>query len=159
MLVHRAGVGLGWVISQFFYSWVVLEVEHLLSFLIQQPKNLISMDLDLCLFMVLFTIPTPVELSIFIGVGGCGSPSSSNINLITFAFFVFRNKAPSSASAAHAATCFNMVHMISMLPFNLMSFSFTGKLLKKKYPPALLLALDANRYNASECIFKIMSEA
>ena len=37
-----------------------------------------------------------------------------------------------------------------------MSFLSTGKLPKKKYPPALLLALDADRYEASECTFKII---
>ena len=104
-------------------------------------------------------MPTAVVLSTCTGVGGCGCPNSFNISLMTFASWALRNRAPSSASAADAATSFSIEHVVKIFPFNLIGSPSFGKLHKKKYPPALLRALAAVKYDASECMFKIMSEA
>ena len=61
--------------------------------------------------MVLITIPTVVVLLMCIGVGGCGCPSSARTSRKTFASCAFRKSAPSSASAADAATSLSMVHV------------------------------------------------
>ena len=71
---------------------------------------------DFCLLTVLFTIPTVVELSMWMGVGGCGCPSSSKVRHITLASFAFKNKAPSSASAADAATNLRIVQRTWIVP-------------------------------------------
>ena len=78
---------------------------------------------------------------------------------MTFASCAFKNNAPNSASAADAATSFKMEHVVRIFPFNLIGSLSLGKLPRKKYPPALLRALAAVKYDASECMFRIMSEA
>ena len=74
---------------------------------------------NFCRLMVLLTIPTVVELSMCIGVGGWGCPNSCSVKHITFACLVFNNSAPSSASAADAATHFKIEHMTCMAPLSL----------------------------------------
>ena len=92
-------------------------------------------------------------------VGGCGCPSSCSISLITFASWAFKNSAPSSASAADAATSFSIKQVIIILPFKTMGSPSFGKLPRKKYPPARLLALAAVKYDASECMLSTMLES
>ena len=69
--------------------------------------------------MVLLTIPTIQVLSICIDVGGCGCPNSSSVMHMVLASFAIKNSAPSSASAAEAATNFNILHKEWIVPFNL----------------------------------------
>ena len=94
-----------------------------------------------------------------IGVGGCGWPNSSSVMRMILASFAFKNSAPSSASAAEAATNFNILHKEWIAPFNLIGCPSTGTEPKKKCPPARLRDLGAVRYDASEWMFKIISEA
>ncbi len=61
---------------------------------------------------MLLTITTVVVLSMCIGVSGFGWPSSVRISCNTLASCAFRKSAPSSASAAEAATSLRMVHVI-----------------------------------------------
>ena len=82
--------------------------------------------------------------------GGCGCPNSCNISRITFASWAFKNSAPSSASAADAATNFSIEHVIIMFPLRKIGSPSFGKLPRKKYPPALLLAFVALNYDASK---------
>eukprot|EP00957_Ditylum_brightwellii_P022313 1683988-Ditylum_brightwellii.AAC.1 len=49
-------------------------------------------------------MPIAVELSLMMGVGGCEWPISSKATCMDFAWQAFRTMAPSSASAADAAT-------------------------------------------------------
>ena len=95
----------------------------------------------------------------WIGVGGCECPSSCNVNRSIFASRALRKSAPSSASAADAATSFRMAHVMCMLPLRRMGLFASGRLPRKKYPPARLRALPADRYEASECTLSIISDA
>ena len=88
-----------------------------------------------------FTIPTVVVLSMWIGVEGCGWPSSARVMRRIFASWAFRNKAPSSASAAEAATSLRIVQLMWTAPLRKMGSLSTGIDPKKKYPPARLRAL------------------
>ena len=63
---------------------------------------------------------------------GCGWPSSLSIRQKTLASCAFRNSAPSSASAADAATSLRMVHCTWMAPLSLMGSPSRGKLPRKK---------------------------
>ena len=78
---------------------------------------------------------------------------------IILASLALRKRAPSSASAADAATNRRMVHKMAMAPLSLMGLPSRGMLPKKKYPDALLFESFELRYDASEWTFKIMSEA
>ena len=104
-------------------------------------------------------MPALVVLSMCIGVAGCRCPSSVRMSCMIFASCAFRNRAPNSASAADAATSFRMVHVMWMAPFRRIGSPLRGRLPRKKYPPARLHTLGAERYEASECTFRIMSEA
>ena len=81
------------------------------------------------------------------------------MSLIILASFAFRKRAPSSASAADDATNFRTVHKMAMAPLSLMGSQSRGMLPRKKYPDALLFESFALKYDASECTFRIMSEA
>ena len=75
------------------------------------------------------------------------------------ASWVLMKSAPSSDSAADAATSFSMVHVMAMLPLSLIFYPLRGILPRKKYPPALLLPWDAVRYDASEWMLSTISDA
>ena len=75
-----------------------------------------------------------------------------------FACFALRNSAPSSASAAEAATNFKMVHSTCIAPLILMGFPSRGREPRKNIPAALLFASAALRYDASEWTFNTMSD-
>ena len=104
----------------------------------RSQKYLISIARERCRLMVLLTIPTAVVLSMWIGIGGCGCPSSSKVSRKIFASCAFKNSAPSSASAADAATHFSTVARERMAPFNLMGSPSRGNEPRKKCPPARL---------------------
>ena len=95
--------------------------------------------------MVLFTIPTAVVLSIWIGIRGCGWPNSVSIRRTTLASWALRNRAPSSALAAEAATSFRIEQVIMMLPLSLIGSPSVCKLQRKKNPPAQLGAFAADK--------------
>ena len=92
-----------------------------------------------------FTIPTAVELSMWIGMGGCVCPSSDKINRTTFDSCMLRKYTPSSASAADAATNLRVSHVNKLFPLSLIGFPSTGRLPRKKYPPAQLRTFAAER--------------
>ena len=81
--------------------------------------------------MVLFTIPMHVLLSTCTGVGGCGWPILANVSRNMRASCALRKRAPSSASAADAATNFNTAHVTVTLPLSLTGLLFVGMLPKK----------------------------
>jgi len=100
---------------------------------------------------------TAVVLLMWIDVGGCECPSSWRVNRSILASRALRKSAPSSASAADAATSFRMTQFMCMLPLRLMGLFSFGRLPRKKYPPVQLRALPF--YNASECMLSIISDA
>ena len=103
-------------------------------------------------------MPAAVALSQGMGVGGCGWPSSSSVSLIIFASFALKNIDPNLASAADAATNLRMVKSVRIGPFRRMGRLSSGCQTRKKWPDARLLAFFAERYDASECTFKIISD-
>ncbi len=70
-----------------------------------------------------------------------------------------RNNAPSSASAVNATTNLKIAHNVKNAPFNLMGFVGSTFHPMKKCPHALLWALASDKYDASEWIFSIISDA
>ena len=103
-------------------------------------------------------MPTAVELSMCMGVGGCGWPNSCRVRRMILASFAFRKSAPSSASAADAATNLSKLQRTWIAPLSAMGLPSSGIDPKKKYPAARLLALGALKYEASEWTFNIMSD-
>jgi hypothetical protein len=97
-------------------------------------------------------------LSVCKGVGGLGCPNSSSIVRSTVPSLAFKNTAPIYASAADDITCLRTVLMMRMAP--LLSFLALSVLLTMyENPPARLVASLSDRYDASLCIFHIMSDA
>jgi hypothetical protein len=107
---------------------------------------------------VLFAMPTVVVLSQCTGVRGWGCPNSSKVSRNIIPSLQFRNRAPSSASAAEATTNCRMVHNVKNAPFNLIGSPSFGDHPMKKWPHARLCAFVSERYDASEWTFKIMSD-
>jgi hypothetical protein len=95
-------------------------------------------------------IPTAVLLSQLIGIGGCGCPNSSSARQKIRACFVFKNNAPSSASAADDETNFRILHSEKIWPLSRIGLCFCGIHPKKKCPPARLRPREADRYEASK---------
>ena len=113
---------------------------------------------DRCHLTVLFAIPAAVALSQCMGVGGCGWPSSLSVSLIIFASFAFKHIAPNSTSAADAATNLRILQSVRIGPSGQMGHLSSSCQPKKKWPAARLFAFYAERYDAMECTFKIMSD-
>ena len=97
-------------------------------------------------------MPEVVELSVCIGVGPCGCSISSNEVLSTYPSLVLINMPPNSASDAEAITFFRMAATTNIDPLCLVCDVGLKFSLRKKYPPTLILALDADRYDSSLCI-------
>ena len=110
------------------------------------------MALDLRFLTVSLMMPDAVELSVCIGVGPCGCPISSIEVLSTSPSLALMNRPPNSASAAEAITCFKMAAATNTAPLCLVREVGSNLLLRKKCPPTLLLALDAEIYDTSPCI-------
>ncbi len=104
-------------------------------------------------------MPTAVALSQWTGVLGCGCPSSSSVNQKIMPSLQFRKRAASSALAAEATTNQRSVHKVKNAPFKRMGSFVLGDHPIKKCPHALLRASVSERYEATECMFIIMSEA
>ncbi len=75
------------------------------------------------------------------------------------ASWALRKRVPNSALAVDAATSLRVVQVIWMAPLSLIRFLSTGKLPRKKQPPARLRAQGAERYKASEWVLIIILEA
>ena len=93
------------------------------------------------------------------GVVGCGWPSFSNVILMVSPYFAFMNSAPNSASYGDNATHFKIVQRVKIAPLSVMGSPYLGTEPRKKWPDARLLALFADRYDASEWLFNTMSDA
>ena len=104
--------------------------------------------------ILLFSSPFAVELSVCIGFFGCGCPSSSSVFLAETASFQFMNSAPSSASAADDISAFIICATFITAP--LFAASSLGADMNQ-WSPALLLAFDSDKYDASLCIARTMS--
>ena len=76
-----------------------------------------------------------------------------------FASLALRNSAPSSASAAEAATSLRIEQRTWTAPLSLIGWSSRGMSPRKKYPPARERALLALWNEASEWTFNTMLEA
>ncbi len=74
-------------------------------------------------------------------------------------YLQLRNNAPSSASAADATTKHNIAHKVKKAPFNLMGLAGLGLHPMEKWPHALLCVFASDKYDVSEWMFKIMSDA
>ena len=122
-------------------------------------KYRISIFLNLCLFTVLFATPVDVELPQCIGVGGFGCPSSCNISLMILAYFALKNSAPSSTSADDAAINLSIWHNVNISPFRWTGCLSCALHPRKKFPDAQLHADIADKYDASEWKFRIISDA
>ena len=70
-----------------------------------------------------------------------------------------QKNAPSSASAADAATNLRMVHSVKKAPLRRMGSPSRGVQPRKKCPAARLLPCGSERYEASEWMLSIISEA
>ena len=92
-------------------------------------------------------------------VGGCRWLSSANVSLMVRPSFIFMNSAPNSASAADDATNLKMVYKVKITPLSVMGYPSLDSEPRKKWPDARLLALFADRYDASEWLFNTMSDA
>ena len=97
-------------------------------------------------------MPDDVELYVCIGVGPCWCPIYSNEVLSNSPSLSLMNRPPNSASAAEAITCFKMAATTNTAPLCLIREVESNLPLRKKCPPTLLLALDAERYYTSLCI-------
>ena len=69
------------------------------------------------------------------------------------------NNAPSSASAADAATNFKMVHRVKMAPSSQIASPSFGIHPRKKWSHAMILPFLTERYEASEWMLRIISDA
>ena len=69
------------------------------------------------------------------------------------------NNAHSSASAADAATNFRMVHRVKIAPFSPITSPSFGIYPRKKWSHVLLLPFLTERYDASEWMSRIISDA
>ena len=73
--------------------------------------------------------------------------------------FSFKNSAPNSASAADAATNMSIWHRVNITPLRWIGCLSCGVHPRNKCPAVWLrVSLDDN-YEASECRFKIISDA
>eukprot|EP00957_Ditylum_brightwellii_P153586 11689114-Ditylum_brightwellii.AAC.1 len=110
---------------------------------------------------MLLTIPFAVVLSVMIGVNGCGCFISSRAVQSSSPFSAFAYSAPILDSAAKAMTFLISLQMLWTGTFKgtLVSLRFLGLVglaPRKKYPPALLLACSAFKYEALVWIRRVM---
>jgi hypothetical protein len=96
-------------------------------------------------------MPAPHALSVWIGVAGCGCPISTRAVRSGTASRALWNKAPNSASIAEAIALAMIALMVCMGPFYgggglLVGLGGSvGLLLRKKVPPARLLACASDK--------------
>ena len=97
-----------------------------------------------------------MDLSICMGIGPCGCPISSSEVLSTSPSLVLMNRPPNYVSAAEAITFFRMAAATNIAPLCLVCDVGLNFSLKKKFPPTLILALDAKKYDVSLCIYSFI---
>ena len=146
------------IIHKILYAWVPCEIEHLLWHLISHPKNLISVDRDRCCLTVLFAMLTAVALSQWMGVLGWGWPMLAKVCRKIIAAWQLWNNALSSASAADATTNCMTIVLMWKAPYKTMGSLSLGINPMKKCLHGRLRAPGAERYNALECMFIIISD-
>eukprot|EP00957_Ditylum_brightwellii_P100317 7645799-Ditylum_brightwellii.AAC.1 len=66
---------------------------------------------------------------------------------------------PSLALAADAATCLIILQSVCLAPLSMMGWSGLGTDPRKKWLPAVLCALDSDKYEASEWMLRTISDA
>ena len=115
-----------------------------------------SIDFKRLLAMLFVTKPCAVVLSVYIGVGGCLCPISSSAWRAGMASRQLMKSALSSASAAEDITDLMILATVRTDP---LLVGYSAVLDKKKCPPARLLALDSERYEASLWPARTMSLA
>ena len=141
MPVVRTIVVFGLVVSEILLSQVIVDFENPLRFVTKQPKiSHIHCSWSL-LFDILLTIPTALVFSTWNWMGNCAFTNSSKVSCIIFDSIVLRKRAPSSASAADAATNYRMVQLVRMAMLRRMGQSSLEGEPRKKFPPAWLHAL------------------
>jgi len=96
----------------------------------------------------------------------CSTASATQKNLISidldlcrFTVLFAMPTAVELSQAADGTTNRKIAHNLKNAPFNLMGFVGSGFHPMKKCPHALLWALASDKYDASEWIFNIMSDA
>jgi hypothetical protein len=97
-----------------------------------------------------------VELLVCMGVQVCGCPIPLRVRCMETAVLALMNSAPSLASAANDITAHIICDMLSTAPL-LMGMSSLPAM--NMWPPALLQALNSDRYNALLWIASLMSLA
>ncbi len=122
-------------------------------------KYFISVVCEYCFLMVSLAVPTVVAPLQWLGIERWGCPSSCKISLMILHSFTFKKRAASSASAADAATSLRITHRLRIVPMRRMGSLGVRSQPRKKCPAAQLRALVMERYDASECVLRIMSEA
>ena len=114
-------------------------------------------DLVALFIVLLFSTPCAVEFSVCGVVFGWACPiSKSVVRIVNAAFFALMNSSPNSASAADDITALITCEMFNTAPI-LRGMSLL--LSMKKFPPALLIALNSERYDVLLCIARIVSDA
>jgi hypothetical protein len=116
-----------------------------------------SIAFDLFFFIVSFKMPNAVELSVRSGVAGWMWSNSVSVTLSGAPLWAFLNHAPTSDSAAEATTFFMTDAKLRTEPFSVSSCG--GLSPQKNKPPRRLRAFETERYEASLCMCRIMSDA
>jgi hypothetical protein len=150
----------GEVIAQISGARGPIHVELSLFGASLDPIKRMAMALDHLCFTNHVTMTCTVELSVSIGVAGCGCLTSSNVTWMGTLSCEHMNVAPSSASTTDdmmSLMCLMMVDTVEMGPLFCLP-AFDGCVHKKRCPPALLCAWEADRYDVSLWMCSIMSE-
>jgi hypothetical protein len=127
-----------WVIAKVFLTKLIIHLEVLLCFYIQEPEISHFHCMGMLLFDSVIAMSTVVVLLMWMSGGGCGCPSSLRVRRRTLASWALRKRAPNSASAVDVATSLRMVQVMWILPLSLIGLLSMGKLPRKKLPPARL---------------------
>ena len=104
--------------------------------------------------MLLLTTTNAVLLSVCIGVFGCLCPISCNRFRIGTASQALMYIAPNSASAALDMTAVIIFDILSIAP---LVGGSSASVVRKKCPPALLLAFGSLKYDVSLCTANTIS--
>jgi hypothetical protein len=117
------------------------------------------MEREHCRLTVLFAISTAVALLQWACVFGCGCPNSSRVSQKIIPSLQFRKRAPSSVSAMEETMKRKMAHSVKNAPLSWIGLPSFGDHPIKIWPQAWLGHADSDKYNESEWMFSIMTEA
>ena len=112
---------------------------------------------DIFHLLVLFTISDVVELSVCSGVGGLGCPNYINVRRIFFLILALFNHLHHSYSAVDSTTCLIMLNMVYIAPLSLIGSVLIVVIPKKYLPPITYRPFSLYIFDASKCMFNIMS--